>query len=59
MEKYKDFVELVRRMREAQRSYFRDKTPALLKESKIRERDVDQSVRELQGFTFNEEKPHQ
>lgn len=45
----RDFVELVRRMRDAQKAFFRDRTDvAALALAKGLEREVDQAVRILQ-----------
>ena len=40
----KSFVQLVAAMREAQRTYFKDRTQSALKESKRLEREVDAQV---------------
>jgi len=39
-----DFIELVRQMRQAQRAYFRDRSPAALARSKELERAVDRAI---------------
>lgn len=43
-----DFVLLVRKMREAQQAYFRDRTYQSLALSKSLERQVDKAVRDIQ-----------
>jgi len=40
-----DFVALVKAMRDAQRRYFRERSPAALEESKRLEREVDAAVK--------------
>lgn len=45
---YAKFVELVTEMRSAQRQYFRTRSYADLDYSKIKEREVDQALREIQ-----------
>ena len=45
---YVKFVELVTEMRSAQRQYFRTRSYADLDYSKIKEREVDQALREFQ-----------
>ncbi len=40
----KDLAKLVRRMRQAQRDYFRDRTPSLLAASKALERELDDLI---------------
>ena len=42
-----EFVDLVSRMRAAQKVYFRDRTPYALSQSKQLERAVDEAVREI------------
>ena len=44
---YKNFVELVCKMRTAQKSYFRTRSYAVLDNSKILERQVDNALREI------------
>lgn len=43
----KDFIDLVCRMRSAQKQYFRTRSLADLDESKRLERDVDKALREI------------
>lgn len=40
----RDFFNLVREMREAQRSYFRTRSKDLLEKSKLLEREVDREI---------------
>lgn len=42
-----DLVDLVRRMRTAQKKYFRDRTPSLLTEARDYERRVDKVLADL------------
>jgi hypothetical protein len=47
---YGEFIQLVERMRNAQREYFRTKSPTALESSKRLEREVDQAIaRERSG----------
>lgn len=47
---HEDFVELVKKMREEQKRYFKLRDSAALTRSKIAEREVDQAIRVLQGL---------
>jgi hypothetical protein len=42
-----DFVQLVKRMRELQAKYFKDRDPTTLRECKDLERRVDAAVKEI------------
>lgn len=47
----KEFIELVRRMRDAQKRYFQTRDKAVLAESKRLEGQVDKRIVELQNQT--------
>lgn len=46
---FKEFVELVCKMRTAQKSYFRTRSYAALDNSRILESQVDKALREISG----------
>lgn len=52
----KDFIELVKKMRDAQKEYFRTRDKVVLAESKKLEKQVDNRINELQNQTelFND-----
>lgn len=53
----KEFYELVVKMREAQKNYFRSRTQVYLKESKQHEKEVDKEIKRVQGVVSKRDNP--
>lgn len=51
-----DFVELVKRMRKCQGTYFRTRLPGDLRDSKTAEHEVDKAIKEIEHPEINQPK---
>ena len=53
----KDFFDLVARMRDKQKEYFRTRSGSVLKESKQLEKQVDEEIRRVNGIIRERQGP--
>lgn len=53
----KDFFDLVARMRDKQKEYFRTRSGSVLKESKQLEKQVDEEIRRVNGIIRERQEP--
>ena len=53
----KDFFDLVARMRDKQKEYFRTRSGSVLKESKQLEKQVDEEIRRVNGIIREKQEP--
>ena len=53
----KDFFDLVARMRDKQKEYFRTRSGFVLKESKQLEKQVDEEIRRVNGIIRERQEP--
>lgn len=53
----RDFFDLVSRMRDKQKEYFRTRSGSVLKESKQLEKQVDEEIRRVNGIIRERQEP--
>lgn len=53
----KDFFDLVARMRDKQKEYFRTRSGSVLKESKQLEKQVDEEIKRVNGIIRERQEP--
>lgn len=53
----RDFFDLVARMRDKQKEYFRTRSGSVLKESKQLEKQVDEEIRRVNGIIRERQEP--
>lgn len=53
----KEFYDLVVKMREAQKNYFRSRSQIYLKESKQHEKEVDKEIKRVQDIVAKRDNP--
>lgn len=53
----RDFFDLVTRMRDKQKEYFRTRSASVLKESKRLEKQVDEEIQRVNGIIKDKQEP--